>query len=156
MATFKTFKDLACYRMAREFRKTVSEFCRTLPKEETYRLKDQFIRASRSAAANIAEGFGRHHHQENAQYCRHARGSLFECIEHLAVALDEEYLKRDEYDAMRVHLDETIKILNGYIAYLQRCARHGVPAKNGQSLAESPITYELDNSATQQSNNLTT
>ncbi len=124
----KTFEELECYKLGRELRKAISKFCKTLPREEEYRLKDQIIRSSRSVTANISEGYGRHHHQENAQFCRTARGSLTETLEHLNTALDEEYLKDDEYAEMRKLLKETWKVLNGYIAYLQRCAKTGVPA----------------------------
>ena len=63
MSELKTFETLECYKLAREMRKEISIFCKTLPKQEEYRLKDQIIRSSRSIAANIAEGYGRHHHQ---------------------------------------------------------------------------------------------
>ncbi|MEI6972646.1 MAG: four helix bundle protein [bacterium] len=70
MASFKTFEEIEAYRLARELRKELSIFCRRFPAEERYRLADQIVRASRSVTANIAEGFGRHHHQENVQFCR--------------------------------------------------------------------------------------
>ena len=123
----KTFEELDCYKLGRELRNAVSKFCKTLPREEEYRLKDQIIRSSRSVTANISEGYGRHHHKENAQFCRTARGSLTETLDHLNTALDEEYLTDDEYAEMRKLLEETWKVLNGYIAYLQRCAKTGVP-----------------------------
>jgi len=37
----KTFEELECYKLGRELRKAVSTFCKTLPREEEYRLKDQ-------------------------------------------------------------------------------------------------------------------
>ena len=126
----KTFEELACYQKAREFRKIISEFCPTLSKEEQYRLKDQIIRSTRSVTANIAEGFGRHHHQENTQFCRQARGSLSETLDHLNVALDEGYLNDEKYNILRNKLEEVWKILNGYIAYLQKCAKNGVPVED--------------------------
>ncbi|MCK4563781.1 MAG: four helix bundle protein, partial [Verrucomicrobia bacterium] len=85
-----TFEELECYKLARKLRKEISRFCKTLPREEEYRLKDQIIRSSRSVTANIAEGYGRHHHRENMQFCRTARGSLTETLDHLIVALDDE------------------------------------------------------------------
>jgi len=124
----KTFEELGCYQAARAFRNNVSSFCKSLPREETYRLKDQFVRASPSITANIAEGYGRHHHQENLQFCRQARGSLSECLDHLNVALDESYITNDQYSQMRNEATNLHKILNGYIAYLNRCVQHGVPA----------------------------
>lgn len=134
----KTFEDLACYQKARDFRKLISGFCKILPKEEEYNLKDQIIRSSRSVTANIAEGFGRHHHQENAQFCRQARGSLSESLDHLNVALDEGYLNDNKYNKLREHLEEVWKILNGYIAYLQRCAKNGVPTEATQQPNNTP------------------
>ena len=50
---------------------------------------DQLIRATRSITANIAEGHGRYHFQENIQFCRQARGSLTETLDHLICAQDE-------------------------------------------------------------------
>lgn len=140
MAGFKTFEEIEAYKLARDLRKEIARFCKSLPKEEEYRLKDQILRSYRSVTANIAEGFGRHHHQENAQFCRHGRGSLTETLDHLNCALDDGFLSQAEYDALRSRLEETWKVLNGFIAYLQKCAREGVPR----------------NSTTQQPNNLTT
>ena len=127
MGELKTFETLECYKLARELRNEVASFCKTLPKEETYRLKDQIVRSSRSVSANIAEGYGRHHHQENLQFCRTARGSLSETLEHLLTALDEEYLTNSQYTQLRIQLEESWKVLNGYIAYLKKCASSGVP-----------------------------
>ena len=128
MGELKTFETLECYKLARELRKDISKFCKTLPREEEYRLKDQIVRSSRSVAANISEGYGRHHHQENLQFCRMARGSLTETLDHVNTAQDEEYLTGELYSALRAQLEETWKVLNGYIAYLQKCATSGVPS----------------------------
>jgi len=127
MGELKTFETLECYKLGRELRKAISRFCKTLPREEEYRLKDQIIRSSRSVTANISEGYGRHHHQETLQFCRMARGSLTETLDHLNTAQDEEYLTDANYSTLRGQLEETWKILNGYISYLKRCAADGVP-----------------------------
>lgn len=78
--------------------------------------------ASRSVTANIAEGFGRHHHQENIQYCRQAKGSLVEMGDHLNVVLDEGYLSEKDLIPFREQQERTFVSLNGYIAYLKRCS----------------------------------
>ena len=100
---------------------------KSLPSEERFRLTDQLIRASRSVTANIAEGFGRHHHNENLQYCRQSRGSLSECLDHLNAGLDEGMITHADYSFLRGKLEHVWKVLNGYIAYLRRCAESGVP-----------------------------
>ena len=101
MGELKTFETLECYKRARQLRRDISSFCKKLPKEETFRLKDQIIRSSRSITANIAEGYGRHHHQENLRFCRMARGSLSETLEHLITAIDEDYLTDPEYSGIK-------------------------------------------------------
>jgi four helix bundle protein len=129
MGELRTFEGLECYQFARALRKEVSKFCRALPTEEKHCLKDQVIRSSRSVSANIAEGYGRHHHQENIQFCRMARGSLSETLDHLNTAQDECYLIKEEYEKLRSSITATWKSINGYIAYLKRCADSGVPKK---------------------------
>jgi len=62
------------------------------PKQEQYLLSAQTLDAVRSVTANIAEGFGRFHDQENIQFCRQSRGSLTETLEHFITAFDCEYI----------------------------------------------------------------
>lgn len=115
-----TFEDLLVWQVSRELRKRVSSLCKKLPKEETYKLKDQMIRASRSVTANIAEGYGRFHYQENIQYCRQARGSLYELIDHLSCGFDEDYFEKNEVNNLKKETIRAIKLVNGYIGYLNR------------------------------------
>lgn len=122
MGNIETFEDLDCYKAARELRKSVSQWVRTLPKEEQFLLKDQIIRSSRSITANIAEGFGRHHPQENLQFCRQSRGSLMETLEHLNTALDEDLIGEEAYDQIREQWNQGRALLSGYISYQQKLA----------------------------------
>jgi len=62
------------------------------------------IRASRSVTANIAEGHGRYHFQENIQFCRQARGSLYELIDHLYVAIDEKYIDNNSFTNIKTNI----------------------------------------------------
>ena len=112
------FEDLECYQAARKVRILESDFCKTLPKDEKYRLVDQMVRASRSVTANIAEGFGRHHHQENLQYLRQARGSLYETLEHYNTAFDEKYITSESLNNAKSEINTAIRILNGFIRYI--------------------------------------
>jgi four helix bundle protein len=58
-------------------------------------LKAQILDASRSVTANIAEGFGRFHHQENIQFSGQSRGSPDETLEHMIAAYDEKYITKN-------------------------------------------------------------
>ena len=82
-------------------------------------LKNQVLRSSRSVTANIAEGFGRFHHQENIQYCRQARGSLTETMEHVIVAFDEKYISKEILTVFNEHYKNCLKVLNTYIKCLK-------------------------------------
>ncbi len=115
-----TFEDLEIWQLARELRKDIAALVKTFPAEEKYRLIDQMLRASRSVTANIAEGYGRYHYQENIQYCRQSRGSLFEMIDHLTVALDEKYIAVEHFGSLKERTSLAIKKLNGYIHYLEK------------------------------------
>ncbi|MEQ9407453.1 MAG: four helix bundle protein [Fuerstiella sp.] len=119
MPRIDTFEDLECYKSARKFRTAVADWAKMLPADEKYRLIDQTIRAVRSITANIAEGFGRQHPQENLQFCRQARGSLMECLDHLNTALDEKLIDVERYNQFREQWGTVRAILTGYIKYLE-------------------------------------
>lgn len=114
-----TFETLDVWKKGRELRNKISKLAKSFPSEEKYRLADQMIRASRSVTANIAEGYGRYHYQENIQFCRQSRGSLYELIDHLYVALNEKYFDNNDFINYKSDIDEVIKILNGYIKFLE-------------------------------------
>ncbi|MCX6230222.1 MAG: four helix bundle protein [Bacteroidetes bacterium] len=115
-----SFEELEVWKASQALRNSIWKLTKTFPKEELYRLSDQLIRASRSVSANIAEGFGRFHFQENIQFCRQERGSLFEMLEHIICSYDINYIQENEYIAYRNQIFNCIKILNGYILYLKK------------------------------------
>jgi len=43
-----------------------------------------------------------------------------ELLDHFIVALDEGYIGQEQFDRFRAEIFESIKILNGYIRYLQK------------------------------------
>ncbi len=112
--------DLEVWKRGRDFRNQIALLSSKFPVSEKFRLRDQLIGASRSITANIAEGHGRFHYQENIQFCRQARGSLVEIYDHLTVALDEKYIKQKDFEELSGQYEELIKMLNGYISYLKR------------------------------------
>lgn len=120
MATYDHFYDLPVYQKCRAFRKKISSVVKQFfPKTEEYRLKAQVLDSSRSLTANIAEGFGRFHHQENIQFCRTARGSLTETMDHMITAFDDSYITEDLLKEINTDYKVCLKELNGYIKYLR-------------------------------------
>jgi len=101
----------------------VAETCKALPKQEEYRLKDQLLRAARGATANISEGYGRFHFKETMQYCRSARGSVYEVLDHFITAKDEGFFSETQLAECRKNVEQCVALLNGYIRYLDSAKR---------------------------------
>jgi four helix bundle protein len=119
------FRDLDIWKNCREIRRKIWTLCKSFPGEEKHRLSDQMIRASRSSTANIAEGYGRFHFQENIQFCRQARGSLYELIDHVLVAEECKYIDNALAERLIDEIKISIIVLNGYIKYLKTRKENG-------------------------------
>ena len=116
--SFKSFEDLECWKACTDVRRFISELVKNFPKEEKFALIDNMKRAARSTTHNIAEGFGRFHYQENIQFCRISRGSLYELIDQLITSKDDGYITTEEYEKGRSLIERALPLLNGYIKYL--------------------------------------
>src|SRR5687768_537645 len=108
-----SFEGLECWKKARILRKHISDITILFPESEKYSLTLQILRSSRSITANIAEGWGKVNFKDNIRFCRIARGSLFETLDHLITAIDEEYISNDKYEELRTTILDCIKVLNG-------------------------------------------
>jgi len=120
MSKIESFEDLFVYQKAREFSRKIAELVKELPANERNKLRDQMTRARRSITNNLAEGYGRFHYQENIQYCRQSRGSICEMIDDLIECRDENYIEGEKFNSLKEEAYSLMKILNKYIAYLQR------------------------------------
>ena len=91
----RRFEDLKVWKLARIFRQEIYKVGKSFSNEERYHLTAQIRDAAVSITANIAEGFGRYHFQENIQSCRIARGSINEVLDQLYSALDAHYVSKN-------------------------------------------------------------
>lgn len=117
---YSSFMELDVWKECRKLRQMVSALCKKFPSDEKYKLTDQILRSSKSPCANIAEGHGRYHYQENIQFCRIARGSVTETHNHLTDALDEKYILEEDYTTTVEQINSCIRLINGYINFLQK------------------------------------
>lgn len=119
MSSIRSFKDLECWKSAREIRIFVAkQIISKFPVDEKFALTSQLRRSSRLVGDTISEGYGRFHYQENIQFCRIARGSLCESLNQVIIARDENYIEEDLLQQFRERFETTKAILNGYINYL--------------------------------------
>jgi four helix bundle protein len=115
-----SFTELEVWKQARKIRMIISEFTKSFPPEEKFRLTDQLIRCTISIGNNIAEGHGRFHYQDNIRFCVIARGSLSETLDHMIVANDEKFISENVFISFQAEYDQCLKLLNGYIQFIKR------------------------------------
>ncbi|MEZ0540636.1 four helix bundle protein [Fibrella arboris] len=90
------------------------------PFSTDYDLVRQIRRASGSVMDTIAEGFGRGGQGEFSQFLGVAKGSATEVNSQLYRALDCRYLSAEVFQRLYEQADETAKIIDGFIIYLNK------------------------------------
>ena len=116
----QSFTELEVWKKARILKNEIFELTKSFPSEEKFRLSDQLIRSSRSINSTISEGHGRYTYKDQLHFCVIARGSLSETYNHLIDALDCNYIFSERLEYFKAKIDETARILNGYISFLRR------------------------------------
>jgi four helix bundle protein len=117
--TYKSFMELEVWQQARIFKMDLYVLLKQFPSDEKFGLTDQLKRASRSIASNIAEGYGRFSYKDQLHFCIQARGSLFECQNHIIDAYDCQYISEENKCLFLGKADHLSKLLNGYISWLK-------------------------------------
>ena len=57
---------------------------------------------------------------EDLIFSRISRGSLYEIIDHLIIAAEENYISANDLTNKREQINKCLAILNGYINYLKK------------------------------------
>jgi len=91
-------------------------------------LRDQIRRASVSVMSNVAEGYARSSDKEFARFLGMALGSTAEIQSQLYVALDLEYITKNEFDGLYNLSSKTAKLITGFINYLKSVPGEGSPS----------------------------
>ena len=127
---YKGYKDLECYIKARELRIFISELVKKFPAHEKFLLTAQIVDCSRSVSRNIAEGYGRYTYSDTRNFFIIARGSVTETMEQLTTAFDENYITEEELKTAEDKCEFVFKLINGYIAYLDKSKKQGLQQSN--------------------------
>lgn len=114
-----------------------------LPASEKYNLADQLKRSASSIPANIAEGHGRYYYQDNVRFCYIARGSLTETYSHITLACELGYVPVEKHKEITKLVEELLRIVNGYIAYLKRSKIGADEPGANQFVREESSSYSI-------------
>jgi four helix bundle protein len=128
--TIRRFEDIEAWQKARVLVREIYLASDSGAFARDYGLRDQIRRASVSIMSNIAEGFDRGGTVEFAQYLAIAKGSAGEVKAQLYVALDQGYIKQDNFDRLVAITDETSRMLKGLMAYLRKTSIKGSKFKS--------------------------
>jgi len=77
----------------------------------------QYVKATDSISANIAEGFGRYHKKEKVHFYRYSSGSIKESMDWTLKSRKRELISEDEYQYVLERLDQLPKEINSLIKY---------------------------------------
>lgn len=113
------FEDLHVYQRARELTNAIYRLTRAGTFARDFGLVDQIRRAAVSIMSNIAEGFERGSTTELIQYLYIAKGSCGEVRAQLAIACDQGYVARSDYDSLHDLARRVSGMLSNFIAHLQ-------------------------------------
>ena len=96
MEEFGTYRNLEVWKKSVELVRAVYSLLKRFPADERYALTDQVRRAVISVPSNIAEGNGRNSNRDYAHFLSIAKGSLFEVMNQLNIAVTLGYIERKE------------------------------------------------------------
>jgi four helix bundle protein len=105
--TFK-FENLEVWKLSMEYIDDVYRMAETLPREETYNLRSQWIRAATSVALNIAEGSTGQTDSEQIRFLGYALRSLVESTACLRLAQRRKYVRAGELQVRMEKSTETL------------------------------------------------
>ncbi len=127
---YKGYKDLECYIKARELRIFISALVKKSPPHQKFLLTAQIVDCLRSVTRNIAEGYGRYTFTGTRNFFIIARGPVTETMEQLTTAFDEKYITEEELKTGEAKCELVFKLINGYIAYLDKWKKQAVLQTN--------------------------
>jgi four helix bundle protein len=114
-------EDLEVYKLSRELSEMAWRVYGELEWNDKKIMGDQFVRATDSIGANIAEGYGRFHYLEKLKFYYYARGSYYEANNHWLSLLKERNLINEEYYQSYKNISNSFSLkLNNYIATIQK------------------------------------
>ena len=119
MTTFTRFEDIGAWKKARTLTKEVYLMTGDGRFSRDFDLKRQIRRSTISVTANIAEGQGRRSDREFANFLNIALGSIAETKSHLYLAMDMDYIEKEEFQKLYGKLDEVGKMTLGLCRYLR-------------------------------------
>ncbi|MBP6783739.1 MAG: four helix bundle protein [Verrucomicrobiales bacterium] len=114
------FEDIEGWQLARSLTNEIYKATKLSAFSKDFGLCDQIRRAAGSVMHNIAEGFDGGSNAEFIKFLRYAQRSASEVQSQVHVALDQNYINREQFEGLYKLASHTRSKVGGFIAYLQR------------------------------------
>jgi len=118
--TLAGFEKLWVWQKAHKLMQEIHTFCRTLPKTEDYKLRDQIERCSSSVCDNIAERHAAYYYNEKIKGFYIARKQAGETQNQVRKLSGKNYLDSKQAQGWVEEYEEIIRDINGYIRYIRK------------------------------------
>ncbi|MEA3432195.1 MAG: four helix bundle protein [candidate division WOR-3 bacterium] len=114
------FEKLWVWQKAHKLMLEIHEICKTLPKQERFKIGDQAERSSSSVADNVAEGHTSYYYQDKIKGFNTARKEAGETQNHIRSMQGKNYITTNLADDLIGRYEEVIRGINGYINWVRR------------------------------------
>lgn len=118
MDKITSVEDLTVFKRAHALTLSIYKITTEFPSDEKFGLVSQMRRAASSIPTNLMEGGHRSNKGEYRQFVGIARGSAGELKYHLLLSKDLRYLSEQQYENLKVEIDEISKMLRGLVKSL--------------------------------------
>ncbi|MBC5833406.1 four helix bundle protein [Flavobacterium sp. F372] len=118
MGKFNSFEEINSWQKSRIFNKRIYQITENINFKKDFDLVRQIRRASISISSNIAEGFERNTDKEFIYFLYVAKASAGEVRSQLYLAIDLEYITKEEFEELLESVSEISRLLSGFIKYL--------------------------------------
>ena len=115
----ETFEDLDIWKKSVELYVEIFQVCEEGKLAKDFTAKDQMKRAALSISNNIAEGFEYENNLQFMRYLRYSKGSAGEVRSMLYIALDLEYITKEDFDIVYNASINIITQISNFIRYLR-------------------------------------
>jgi four helix bundle protein len=113
------FEKLWVWQKAHKLMQEIHKFCKALPKEERFRIRDQTERCSSSVCDNIAEGYTSYYYNDKIKGFNVARKEAGETQNQIRKLEGKGYLDSKRSQAWVEAYEEIIRGINGYNRYIR-------------------------------------
>lgn len=114
------FEKLRIWQKAYELMLEIHEICKTLPRDERYRLRDQAERSSSSVVDCIAEAYSTYYYNDKIKTLYFARREAGETQSHIRKMEGKKYITSEKANKLIGEYEGLIRGINAFINDVKR------------------------------------